>query len=78
MLLKQVQNTPPRKHSSLAKIEALVKSAPLEQADKKKLQKEIKNVQSAIKAAHTPIKSNKNLEDPRTIYRTPNVLMQFS
>jgi|JI9StandDraft_2_1071091.scaffolds.fasta_scaffold1033513_1 hypothetical protein len=41
-LLREVQLTPPKKHSSLAKIEALVRTAPLAKSEKKKLKEEIR------------------------------------
>jgi hypothetical protein len=42
--MQEIQHTPPRRPSSLAKVEALVMTAPIDQNEKEKLTKEIKHV----------------------------------
>lgn len=55
-LLKSVQQTPPRKKPSLAKLKQLVESAPLEGHERSRISHSLKLVETAINGASTTAK----------------------
>jgi hypothetical protein len=55
--MQQIENTPPKKYSSLAKIKHLVSSAHLPDTDRRTISRSIKKVETAIITYCTPSKA---------------------
>ena len=58
-ILAKVEQTPPKKYSSLSNIRRLVEQVPMGEREKRTISKSISQIQSAIKIRTTPQKGNK-------------------